>query len=55
MLRDFFKRIYRLYDVEDLVVGGHCGLCGAWMPDTIVEKVCGWGMCVKCAEAKDED
>ncbi len=55
MLREFAKRFYGLYDMKDLTVGGHCGLCGAWMPDDIFDKGCPWGMCAKCAKAKDED
>lgn len=53
MLRELFKIILDLRD--DLVVGGHCGLCGAWMPDAVVEEAWRWGMCDKCAKAKDED
>ncbi len=55
MLREFVKRFFDLYDIRDLMTGGNCGLCGAWIPDEIFDKMWRWGMCDKCAKAKDED
>ena len=26
-------------------VGGHCGLCGKWIPDAIVDKYWTWTLC----------
>ena len=54
-VRKIIKRVFDLHDIRDLVVGAHCGLCGAWMPDEIIEKIWTWGMCDKCAEVKNEN
>jgi len=48
-LRNLIKRWFWLYDISDLVVGGHCGCCGAWVPLDIVEK--GWAITV-CEQCK---
>lgn len=55
MFRKIIKRVFNLYDIEDLVIGGHCGLCGRWIPDEIFDKMWRWGICDKCAEYEDED
>ena len=34
-----------IYIISELQIGGHCGLCGAWMPDIIVPKDWAWDMC----------
>ena len=31
--------------ISELQIGGHCGLCGAWMPDVIVLKDWAWDTC----------
>jgi len=49
-LRSWLKSHFNLYDVTDLVVGGHCGLCGNWVEGVIVEKHWSWTMCEKCKE-----
>ena len=36
--RDWIKRIFDLYDIEDLSIGGNCGCCGAWISDEIFPK-----------------
>lgn len=30
--------------------GGHCGLCGKWVPDALVSRYWQWTVCRKCAE-----
>lgn len=47
-LRNWIKRVFGLYDFNDLVVGGHCGCCGAWISDKIFEKNWRWGVCSDC-------
>ena len=54
MLRRLVKRLYKLYDIEDLKIGGHCGLCGKWIPDQIFPEAWSWGICNEC-EAKGGD
>lgn len=46
--RRWIKHIFGLYDVNDLVIGGHCGCCGNWIPDKIFEKAWPWGLCKTC-------
>ncbi len=48
MVRRWIKKIFSLYDVNDLVIGGHCGCCGARIPDQIFERWWRWGLCKKC-------
>ena len=43
-----------LYDIRQLTVGGHCGLCGAWIDKAIVERGWEWSMCDKCAGKEEE-
>ena len=50
-LRRKIKYKYELYDIKDLIIGGHCGCCGAWIPDEIFNKNWGWGLCNKCIKA----
>jgi hypothetical protein len=42
-LREKIKKIFNLYDINDLVIGGHCGCCGNYIPDEIFEKNFSWG------------
>lgn len=44
------KRFFHLFDLEDMVVGGNCGCCGASMPDEILLKSWRWGLCQKCID-----
>ena len=45
-----FRRRGTLVDIRDLMIGGHCGLCGAWVEKAIVSKESdGWTVCNKCA------
>ena len=41
---------YDYYKISDLQIGGHCGLCGRWIPDEIFEKIWAWGMCKECKD-----
>lgn len=55
-LRRWVKRRFWLYDIDDLQIGGHCGLCGRWVPDCIVEKGPRfWAVtiCRRCLEAEE--
>ena len=47
-LKQKTKNWLGVYDFCDLVVGGNCGLCGAWMPNEIVEKTWHWSICSQC-------
>ena len=47
-MRNWIKRLFKLYDINDLIVGGHCGCCGKWIPDEIFWKSWPWGLCKKC-------
>ena len=49
LLRDFVKKTLNLHDIKDLIIGGHCGSCGQWIPGTIFEKRSPWGVCEDCA------
>jgi hypothetical protein len=49
-LRKKIKKIFNLYDINDLVIGGHCGCCGNYISDEIFEKDWSWGMCRECRE-----
>jgi len=42
------KNRHYLFDIRQLVVGGHCGLCGRWVDKAIVEKGWEWTVCNKC-------
>lgn len=48
-LRDKIKSKLSLWDIEDLQIGGHCGLCGNWISNTIVDKLWAVDMCDNCA------
>ena len=41
----WLKRKYKLYDYNELTVGGHCGCCGKWVDKAIVEKGWEWTLC----------
>jgi hypothetical protein len=36
-----------IHTIDELQVGGHCGLCGSWMPNTITPKDWSWDVCDK--------
>lgn len=33
-------------------LGGHCGICGAWIPNIVVEKYWAIGVCDNCRSGK---
>ena len=47
-IRNFIKRFFDLYDLEDLQIGGHCGCCGNWIPNIILPKEWPWDLCKIC-------
>lgn len=51
--RDWVKAKLNLHDIDDLQIGGHCGLCGHWIPDIIIEKAWSWSICKICLEEVD--
>lgn len=53
-LRQKIKRWLNLYDIADLQIGAHCGCCGAWMSDTIIEIYWPWSICQRCIDIPDE-
>lgn len=55
-LRELVKNWLGVYDLTDLRVGAHCGCCGKWIPEVIVEKNYSWGLCNDCENmARDSD
>ncbi len=54
MFRNFIKSLFNLYDIVDLKIGGHCGICGRWMAHDIMPQEWPWSMCVNC-ETKGGD
>ena len=38
----------RFVTIGDLQIGGHCGCCGHWLEECIVEKDIGWTLCDVC-------
>ena len=53
----FLERLLRKHGwfrLHDLAVGGHCGMCGEWIPDQIFEIWWRWGACDKCTKAAEE-
>ena len=53
MIREWLKRRFGLFDIEDLVVGANCGCCGVRMEREIVHDYWTWSVCQKCLEAPD--
>ena len=47
-MRNWVKKFFGLYDIDDLIIGGHCGCCGKWIPNQIFEKIWSWGFCQEC-------
>jgi hypothetical protein len=50
MIRKLIKKWLGLYDLHDLRVGAHCGCCGHWIPEAIVEKDYSWDLCRDCED-----
>jgi hypothetical protein len=55
MLRNLIKRIFNLYDIEDLRAGAHCGCCGKWIPDEVIPEVFPWSICDECARPQESE
>ena len=53
MIKEWVKNRFNLYSLEELQVGGWCGLCGKWLPDIIVPKWWPYSVCKDC-EVNDE-
>jgi hypothetical protein len=49
-LRRKIKKHFDLYDIRDLAIGGHCGCCGEWVPDEIIDKDWRVSLCKKCKD-----
>lgn len=47
-IRKWIKELFDLYDIDDLSVGAHCGCCGKWVDNDIVEKNWKITICDKC-------
>jgi len=47
-IRTRVKKWFILYDLEDLQIGGHCGICGRWIEDEIMDKGYAWSLCENC-------
>ena len=43
------------YRIDELVIGGHCGLCGNWMANDIFPEIWPWGICKECVEKYGKD
>ena len=55
--RVVWNQFWKLGLTSDLQIGGHCGCCGKWVPDVIVNRHWAWALCKKCAgeEPMEED
>jgi len=47
-IRNFIKRKFYLYDIEDMQSWGHCGCCRKLITDEVFLKVYSWGLCYLC-------
>jgi hypothetical protein len=47
-MRELIKKWFKLYDIEDLQSGAHCGCCGRWVVSEIIEKSWPITVCKKC-------
>ena len=36
--------------IQELQIGGHCGLCGKWVPDVLVHRYWAVTICCQCGE-----
>lgn len=41
------------YTIEELQIGGHCGICGRWIFNEIFPTGWDWGLCDKCGINED--
>ena len=49
MIRRLKKWIVSIV-VQELQVGGHCGLCGKWIEHVLVSQYWPWTVCKDCVE-----
>lgn len=54
-LRKWMKKKFGLHDISDLRIGGHCGYCGEWVANVIVEKVWAVTVCHTCVQEAIQD
>ena len=43
------------YKINELAIGGHCGLCGAWIGDEIFPEEWRVGICIACYTDSEND
>lgn len=48
-MKNWFRELIIGIVIDNLVVGGHCGLCGEWVDKAIVPVYWRWTVCPKCA------
>ena len=53
-IKKWIKNRFNLYSIEDLAVGGHCGICGSWIEEIIVPKIWPYSICEKCLNIPDK-
>ena len=54
-IRNWIKNYFDLYDIEDMITGGHCGCCGNWIANEIYPVSWAVGICSEClARGKNE-
>ena len=49
-IREWIKKVFWLYEIDDLRIGGHCGGCGKWIEDVIVPKDWPYSLCSECLD-----
>jgi len=54
-IRNWIKRHFCLYDIEDLTIGGHCGCCGAWIHNEIVPEDWPYSLCQNCIKGVEDE
>jgi hypothetical protein len=42
------------FQIDQLQIGGHCGICGKPISDKIFDKVWSWGLCGECEKNSKE-
>ncbi len=55
-MRAFITRLLHKHDwyhINELVIGGHCGLCGSWIPNDIFPEWWRWGICDNCIKESE--
>jgi len=39
---------------DAVVIGGHCGLCGKWVPNCLVHHAWRWTICKDCISSEEK-